>query len=138
MGQIQCLALIVCDQVIEDSRTSNKSLIGLFNAIITPVLPLTKSLYVFVSVSGMDQLLPLALKVVAPPGLLAEMTWNPGENPQTQPEVVHELVIQMPNLELPQAGVYFFELWQGEELLAKRGFSVMLQAEDGAKPVARG
>lgn len=35
----KCLALILCDQVIEDKRTNNKTLVGLFNRIQATNLP---------------------------------------------------------------------------------------------------
>jgi hypothetical protein len=138
MGQVQCLALVVCERVIEDKRTDNKSLIGLFNAVVASSLPAIQSLSVFVSVSGMEQLLPLSLKLVAPGGVLADLAWEPHPEAKTSPEAMHEFVIQMPGLELPEAGVYWFELWQGEEQLAKRGFTVIKQDSASLQPVAKG
>ena len=34
-----CVSLIVCNEVIEDKRSGNKTLVGLFNGIMTPRLP---------------------------------------------------------------------------------------------------
>ena len=34
-----CIAIIICNEVIEDKRTNNKTLVSLFNGISTPSLP---------------------------------------------------------------------------------------------------
>lgn len=137
MGQPQCLALIVCDLVIEDQRSGNKSLIGLFNTIAAQTLPVGKRLFVFMSVSGMDRFVPFTLRLNGPQGKLAEMNMQPGENKPTQSDIVHDIVIEIPNMVLPQAGAYTFELWQGDVLLAKRGFNLLLQSP-AAAPLAQG
>jgi len=137
MGQPQCLALIVCDLVIEDQRSGNKSLIGLFNTITAQALPVGKRLYVFLSIGGMDHLVPFTLRLQGPLGQLAEMNMQPSGEKAVGPEVVHDIVIEIPNLQLPQAGAYNFELWQEKTLMAKRGFSLVIQSPPKG-PIAQG
>ncbi len=34
-----CVSLIICNEVIEDKRSGNKTLVGLFNSVMAPALP---------------------------------------------------------------------------------------------------
>jgi hypothetical protein len=138
MGQPQCLALIVCDLVIEDQRSGNKSLIGLFNTITAPAVPAGKRLFVFLSIGGMDQLVPFTLRLMGPMGQVAEMNMQPGPDKRAEPGAVHDIVIEIPGLQLPQAGAYSFELWQESTLMARRGFNLVIQNPAAKAPIAQG
>jgi hypothetical protein len=138
MGRPLCLALVICDEVIEDRRSGNKSLIGLFNTLAAPSLPFTKRVYVVVSVSGTDELVPLDLRFVSPTGQLASLRLEPPQDRKTQLHDVHDIVIEMRNLEFAQAGLYAFELWDEQGMMASRHFNVMASEPGLAQPVAKG
>ena len=138
MGQPQCLALVVCDQVIEDRRTGNKTLVGLFNIIAVGALPTTHRLFLMASVTGMDRPVPLTIKLVPPQGPPVELTLEPGEKAKTQPQVVHDLVFDFRGLVLTHEGDYAIQLCHEDVVLASRHFSVRLLKTDTTKPIAQG
>ena len=64
-----CVALIICDDVIEDRRTGNKSLIGLFNGIGAGQLPAVHPrMYLVASVTSGSGAWTFSFRITAPSG----------------------------------------------------------------------
>src|SRR5919198_1052031 len=91
-----CVAIVICNEVIEDKWTNNKTLVGLFNSIAAPGLPAHHH-RMFIMVS---------------------LTDGRGEWPVL-------LAIEGRGLPLPEAGEYHVGLFCGGRPLASRRFTVV-------------
>jgi hypothetical protein len=118
-----CVALILCDTVLEDQRTSNKSLIGLFNQITAPVLPaLHGQLFLVASLTSGRGTWEFSLQMTAPSGkTLFSMR---DTIPFDDPHAVHDIVVEVRNLTFEEEGVHFVDLFIGSRPLANRRFTV--------------
>ena len=65
---------MVCDAVIEDSRSRNKSLINMFNGILTPAVPARHDkMCAFVAFSGGRGSVPIALRLCYDPDYATDL-----------------------------------------------------------------
>ncbi|MCC7479078.1 hypothetical protein IT575_11550 [bacterium] len=129
-----CLLIAICNDVIEDKRTNNKSLIGLFSNINVLSLPAAHPrLYLVLSLSNITGEVPLRVVLRNPQGGEAQFDNRVRAD---NSEVVLDMVMQLDNLALPVLGRYTFEVWSGDEFLAARSFNVsMVQAkQQGVAP----
>jgi hypothetical protein len=119
------LAIVVCDQIIEDKATSKKSLIGIFNNIASQTFPCRHpQISVFVSVTEGRGTYRAKMRIVN------EETQAPVTEVQGQiqlPEVnlVAELVFNFIGLEFPAPGLYAIEFYCDDALILERRFHVM-------------
>ena len=129
------LALVVCDEVIEDLSTRKKSLIGLFNGIIAKGFPsVHHQLVVFISMTGQG-VAPIRLELVhaedvtedSQPILRLEQPEFHFEDPNT----IVDLVFKLHDVPFPRAGLYYFRILSGNDLLSQRDFRVGLAKDDG-------
>jgi hypothetical protein len=119
-----CVAVIICNDVIEDKRTSNKSLIGLFNAISAPQLPVTHPrMNVIASLTNAGADLPISLHITAPSG--AEVMKAEGNVPMNDPLAVVDVVFEVNGLPIEELGTYMIDIFTGSNHLGGRRFQVI-------------
>ena len=128
------LALLLCEGVVEDSRTKNKSILNTFNRITSPNYPVRQDrLCIFVSMTNLrgegeiDVRIASADKVPGE-GILIGMK---GKVISKNPLDVVELGIDMRGLRIPKAGQYVIEVLMDGELLKQRRFEAILLAQKG-------
>jgi hypothetical protein len=126
----QVLAMIICDMVIDDRISGKKSLIGLFDAIATTVLPCTvNELHVYVAMTegyGVQKTRVRCIKAATDEelfGTAEEVTFP-------DPLAVVERHISFCGFEFPDAGEYRFQFYADKTLLCERKFHVSLVEED--------
>ena len=118
------LAIVVCDQIIEDKLTNKKSLIGIFNNIGSVNFPCRHpQMSVFVSLTEGRGLCTARLRIVneATAETVADV------NGQIQFPDIHavvELNFNLVGLLFPQPGLYSIEFYCDEALVLERRFHV--------------
>jgi hypothetical protein len=123
-----CVALVLCNEVIEDRRSGNKTLVGLFNNIGTANLPaLHPRMFLFATLTGGIGLWPFTFRILSPSG--AEVMRIEDKTDFQDPFIGHDLVIELRNLPLNEEGVYFVDLLVGETPLLHRRFTVKIVSE---------
>jgi hypothetical protein len=128
------LAMIICDQIIEDVQTRKKSLIGIFNQIGSTVFPCRHpQLSVFVALTeGRGQ-------ATAKLRIANEQTTTPVAeiNGQIQFPDIHtvvELNFNLVGLVFPEPGLYSIEFYCDDILLLERRFHVVKVKEPPKGP----
>jgi hypothetical protein len=117
------VAMVICDMVLRDERTKNVSLIGLFNQIQGPRVPMLHDrLFVFLSLTDGHGRQAFQLQCKAPDESVIFETR--GEVVFNDPLEVTDAFIEIRGLLLPAAGIYTFEFTCGGELTLRR-FLVM-------------
>ena len=127
-----CVALIICNEVIEDKRTGNKTLVGLFNGIMAAALPATHGrFFLMASLTSGTGEWEIGFRIAAPSGKEVLRLRDRVRFPD--PLLVHDIVVEVRNLPLEEAGVYFVDLLLNETPLANRRFTVQINP-DAANP----
>jgi len=123
-----CVSLIVCNEVIEDKRSGNKTLVGLFNGIMTPQLPASHPrMFLMASLTSGTGSWAFSFRITAPSG---REVIRVGDVTRFQdPLIVHDLIVELRNLPLEEAGVYFVDLLIGDTPSANRRFNVQVTSE---------
>lgn len=122
------LALIVCDEIIDDRVTNKKSLIGMFNNIRVHALPsMHHQLVVYVAMTGHGTV-PVRVELVRADDITEESgpvlrMDNPGLTFE-DPNAVVEAAFKLNGIVFPEAGLYNFRVLSGNHLLAQREFRV--------------
>ena len=119
------IAMVICDQIIEDTATQKRSLIGLFNAVYAADFPTTlHKLCVFVSVTQLNGSVTLELvchnETKGDPILKAV-----GVAQSSDPNGVLEIGFEFDKMSLPSPGLYCFELLHEGEIVLQRRFNVL-------------
>ena len=131
------LAIMVCDQVIEDKLTNKKSLIGIFNSIAHPRYPARHpALCVFVSLTEGHQTCQARLRIVREETTqaVAEVR-GPIEFPDVN--LVVEMAFNFVGLEFPEPGLYAIEFYCDDTLVLERRFhALLIQAPPAGPPPA--
>lgn len=122
----KALAMVICDMVIRDEATKNVTLVGLFNTVTGPQLPLMQDrMHVFVSLTDGHGESPFLLQCKAPDeSVVFEMK---GKFEFKDPLAVADLNIALRGLVFHQRGNYLFDFFCGGELLITRRFSVIVE-----------
>jgi len=122
-----CVAILICNDVIEDKATNNKTLIGLFNSINVSALPaMHPRLFFFASVTHIQGDQPLSFMITSPSGkeiLRADGAVSSGGDLGA----VIDLTLQVLGLTLGEEGMHALHVVSGETVLGSRSFSVILQ-----------
>ncbi len=127
-----CVALVLCSEVVEDTRTGNKTLVSLFNGILTPQLPaLHPRLCVMASLTSGSGAWKWGFRITSPSG---KLIMNMEDTTAfSDPLAVHDLVVDVRNFPLEEEGVYFVDLViEGEQAVSRR-FTVQI-TPDGLPP----
>jgi hypothetical protein len=128
-----CVALIICNEVIEDKRTGNKTLVSLFNGIATGQLPATHPrMYLMASLTSGLGTWEFSFRITSPGG--REILRMQNTLHFSDPLAVHDLIVELRNLPLEEEGVYFVDLLMDETPMANRRFNVQVVAENVQPP----
>ena len=118
------LAIVVCDQIIEDKRTNKKSLIGIFNQIAAGEFPCRHpQLAVFVSVTEGRGRYPVRLRMAHEETAETVVDVN-GELELTDVNMVAELGFDLLGVVFPKPGLYSIEFYCDDALILERRFHV--------------
>lgn len=119
-----CVSIVICNEVIEDKRTSNKTLVSLFNSIGVPGLPATHArFFIMASLTNLREDLPLAISIKSHSGLEI-LRVNGAAVGGGDPLAVIDLVVEVLGLSIQEEGVHFVDVLCGDALLGSRRFSV--------------
>lgn len=124
-----CLALILCDYVIEDKLTNNKSLIGLFNRIHAHQLPAVHPrMCVVVSLTNGRGKMPIRLRIAS---LIndEEIFQATGEVTFNDPLAVCDLVFDLRQIPFKTEGAYSITVFYENIPLIERRFIVSVLKE---------
>jgi hypothetical protein len=123
------VATMLCNEVIEDVRSRNKSAIGIFNAVNTAVLPAVHPrMFVFVSVTNVKGFGEFSIVLRSPSGkALVDIQ---GQIEQADPVAVYDLVVELLGVPLEEEGVHFVDVMHKGTILGGRRFTV-LQGANG-------
>jgi hypothetical protein len=114
------LAMLVCDQIIQEQGTNKKSLFGVFDNITAPVFPIQLRLAVYAKLSDVEGHYNFRLRFVS---LRDERTVIPDisiplDIPQLQPgRGGAELAINLVGIVITEPGAYEFQLWADDAYL---------------------
>ena len=124
-----CMAIVLCNDCIEDKRTNNKSLIGLFNAIHVQVIPaLHPRMVVLASITNASKALDVKLIIRAPSG--SEVAQIDAEFPAFDPLAAYDIVFEFNGVLLEEAGTYHVDLLCDGSYLGGRRFDVLTTKPD--------
>jgi len=118
------IAIVVCDQIIEDKLTSKKSLIGIFNQIAAANFPCTHprvSVFVCLTEGRGDYGARLRIVHEETGTVVADLN-GPIQFPDAN--AVVELNFDLIGLTFPQAGLYSIEFYCDDALVLERRFHV--------------
>ena len=117
----KCLAMLLCDYVILDAETRNKSLIGIFNRINASKFPVRHDrMHVFVALTDGHGEYTASLKVKNSAG--EEVLSLGGKVDMKDPLGVAELNFAIRGMVIPEPGRYFVEFYCDGEILIDRRF----------------
>jgi hypothetical protein len=131
------LAMVICDQIIEDKLTNKKSLIGLFNHIGTGSFPCRRpEMCVFVSLTEGRGQSSARLRIVhdADEQIVADLN-GPIEFPDIHSVV--DMNFTLGGLVFPEPGLYSIEFYCDDALILERRFTLTkLEPPATSKPGA--
>jgi hypothetical protein len=130
-----CVAVVICNEVIEDKRTNNKSLIGIFNAVSAPQLPVTHPrMNVMCSLTNAAGEMPITLVMRAPSG--REVMKVEGSVNIQDPLAVIDLVFELNGVPIEELGTYMVDILSRSHYLGGRRFQVIGQWLQGQQQTA--
>lgn len=119
-----CVAIVLCNEWIEDKRTNNKSLIGLFSAITVPSVPAMHSrMVVLASITNSTKTLSMQLSIRGPSG--AEVAHFDAPLPALDPLAAYDMIFELNGLVIPELGTYHVDLMCNGSYLGGRRFDVI-------------
>lgn len=132
------LAIVVCDQIIEDKLTNKKSLIGIFNQIATSQFPCRHpQIAVFISLTEGRGTAHARLKIAHDETghVVGDVT---GQIQFPDIHAVVEINFNLVGLVFPQPGLYSIEFYCDDALVLERRFHVIhAQPPQGPPPAER-
>jgi hypothetical protein len=119
------LAIVICDQIIEDKLSHKKSLIGIFNQIATPTFPCRHPrMAVFVSLTEGRDAYAVRLRMVHEE-TGASIGEVKGQIQFADIHMVAELNFELLNVTFPHPGLYSIEFYCDDSLVLERRFQVL-------------
>ena len=119
------IALILCEQIIEDKETNNKTLIGLFNRITTHKIPYAHPrIAILVSLVDGRGKVPISVRLVHVE-TEKEVFNLKGQADFKDPTETADLVLDIRGVPLNSTGLYAIEVLSHNELVGERRFSVV-------------
>src|SRR3954470_927454 len=104
------IALIVCDQIIQDVATNKRSLIGVFNLVYSEAFPFTlHKLCVMASITQINGNVKIALDCSDETHDEALVS-IPGNASSSDPNAVLDMAFELDQFTFPRPGIYCFEL----------------------------
>ena len=124
MSEPYCLAMVLCDAVHRDRATGKRTILGTFSAVSATEFPTSFSLSVYYAITDASGEFPVTFRIVDSAHAFDEQSEPVFQVDATlrspSPLAVHEGVIGLSPVTLPEPGVYHCELLHGEELLMSR------------------
>jgi hypothetical protein len=119
--QPKCVAIVLCNEVIEDKRTNNKTLVSLFNTTVVDQLPsFQPRMFIMASLTNGLGHWPLTVRIINPSNV--EVLRINGEVAFDDPLVVLDVVMEVRMLPLDEAGVYLLMCWLALRLSPNAAF----------------
>ncbi len=116
-----CVAIIICNEIIEDKRTSNKTLVSLFNSVGVQALPVTHPrLFLMASLTNLRTDLPVSFSIKSPSGREI-LRVNGAASSGGDPLAVIDLVVEVLGLSLGEEGVHFVDVLTGDAHVVEHG-----------------
>ena len=127
----KCLAILVCEGVVEDSRTRNKCILNTYNTINSPQFPARKDrLAVFVSLTDGRGESPLELRLIRfENGMSNGMLSLKGKIEFKDPVTVVDVTFDIRDLIFPAPGEYEIQVWIGDEMIGARKMTAVVALE---------
>lgn len=125
MERPKALAMIICDEIIEDKRTHKKSLIGIFNQIVTGRFPAVHpKMHIFFSLTNGHGKYKAVLQhtSLSELSILKEIQ---GEMQFSDPNSNLEYSFELLNVSFPHEGRYSFQLLLDGHPVVERVFEVL-------------
>jgi hypothetical protein len=116
------LALLLCDQFIDDKRSGKRSLIGLYDQINTLGLPTSRDMLVVAIISDMPESSRVGLSLYAPNGndlLGIDM------QPPAGPGKVNEMAFELQGMTVHEQGTHWLAIRVDGKELARRPVNVV-------------
>ena len=119
-----CVSIVLCNECIEDKRTNNKSLIGLFNAIHVQAVPAVHPrMVVMATLTNASTLLNLSLIIRSPSG--ADVCELSAPFPASHPLATYDIVFEFNGVLIEEPGTYNVDLLCNGSYLGGRRFDVV-------------
>ena len=116
------IALIICNEVIEDKRTNNKTLVGLFNRIYVADIPATHPrMFIVASLTGLTGTVPISFRISSPTTEIARLN---GKAESDDPEAVLDVVVELRDLPISELGTHSIEVLANDVPIARRRFEI--------------
>ena len=122
------VAFLVCDTVIQDSSSGKKTLVGVFSNIMAAQFPASHSSpWLFVKLMECEGTYDVKIQYarVATQEVLLEVTANLESTDRHEDT---EIIVQLPTLNIPDAGQYEFRLWLNNHFIGNVRMNVHAQA----------
>ena len=120
-----CVCLTLCNEVVEDARTHNKSVFSIFNGIGAAQVPtMYPRLSILASVTNAEPDSAVKVAIILPSG--AEMISADGKTLGEDKNSVTDFPIELQGVVFPEAGIYSLTLSVNGDLIAQRPFSVFI------------
>ena len=122
-GKPKCIAIIICNEIIEDKQTSNKTLVSLFNSILVQAIPGSHArMFLLASFADGEGEWPISISIRSPQG--KELLRAENVSVFSDPTAVMDIVIEVRGLPLESEGAYFVDVAVDNSVLAYRRFTV--------------
>ncbi len=131
-----CLALLICEGVVEDSRSKNKTILNTYNRIFSARYPARHDrLAIFLSLTDGHGDHAMTVQIVrAEAGLGQEpLVKMEGNLHFPDPLAVTEFTFDLRGLVIPAAGKYVIEVRIDGEIVKQRRFEAVLHKNGGKK-----
>lgn len=131
------LALILCDQIIEDKHTGKKSLIGMFDRVHAGSFPCAHpSLSIFVALTNLEGEVPCEIVCRHADGEPVAFAAK-GKISFPDPARVAELVFHFKNVRFPGPGTYWLQFLADDLPVMVRPLFVLQLKQEGNPPAAK-
>lgn len=133
----KCLAIIVCESVVEDMRSHNKCILNTYNTIWAHQFPTKQDrMTVFASLTNGRGAMDIEVRFVkdqedAPQKTLINLR---GEVGFPSPLDVVDLTMDLRNVPIPEAGSYAIQIWINQEPVGERRIAARPIEKGKAKP----
>ncbi len=124
-----CVAIVICNEIIEDKRSSNKTLVSLFNSIGVASLPaMHPRLFLMASLTNLREEIDVSF-VIKSPSEKELLRIDGRASSGGDPLPVIDLVVEVLGLTVVEEGVHFVDVLSGDTLLGSRRFTVARQTQ---------
>ena len=125
----RCIAIVICNEIIEDKRTNSKTLVSLFNQIYVHALPATHPrMFIFGSFSEGRGEWPIGFRISDPED--KEIMKVEGQAKFIDPLGVLDIVFEVRGLPIKRDGAHFVDVVIGGKQEVGRRFNVSFKKEE--------